>query len=265
MELTDEHLSELREARARLETVPFHVRLADVVGAPIEVVYSRLPRGVRGAVDAATAKTLDHALQWVVAGLRDGEPRPARKRLYKAGVAVTGAVGGFFGLPGAAAELPVTTLAMLRSIAEIAKENGLDVNAARTRLECVTVFTMGGRSPKDDAAESAYLAVRAAQAQLISQASAYLEGVAGGALVAGEAAPALVRLMGEVAKRFGVTVSRALAAKVVPAIGAATGATVNALFLDYYQGVAQGHFTVLRLQRLYGEEAVREAYQALAP
>lgn len=54
-----------------------------------------------------------------------------------------------------------------------------------------------------------------------------------------------------------------MAAKSIPAIGAVLGATVNTLFIDHFQQMAQGHFTVRRLERKYGMEAVRAAYQAI--
>jgi len=45
-------------------------------------------------------------------------------------------------------------------------------------------------------------------------------------------------------------------------IGAASGALINMLFINHYQEMARGHFTVRRLERIYGEKAVRIAYEA---
>ena len=55
-------------------------------------------------------------------------------------------------------------------------------------------------------------------------------------------------------------------ARVVEALsfGAMGGATVNLLFMNHFQRVAHGHFTVRRLERHYGAETVRQRYQALA-
>lgn len=263
--LTEAHLMELRAAKARLETVPFHIQLSNVVGAPIEFVYGKLPLAIQSRIGDVTGTVLNRALLWTAGGLKSGESRPARNGLHKASVAALGAAGGFFGLPGATAEVPATTMMMLRSIAEIARENGEDVGSERTRLECLSVLAMGGRSRADDATESAYFATRAAQAQMISSASNYLESAArsSGKRAAEEAVPVLVRLINEVARRLGVTVSRTVAAKIVPAVGAVTGAAINTLFLDYYQGVAAGHFTLRRLERLYGDTTVRAAYEAM--
>jgi len=44
--------------------------------------------------------------------------------LHKMFVATSGAVGGAFGLPALTVELPVSTITMLRSIADIARSEG---------------------------------------------------------------------------------------------------------------------------------------------
>jgi hypothetical protein len=38
---------------------------------------------------------------------------------------------------------------------------------------------------------------------------------------------------------------------------------VNTVFMDHFQLVAHGHFTVRRLERQYGAEAVQTAYQTI--
>jgi hypothetical protein len=43
-------------------------------------------------------------------------------------------------------------------------------------------------------------------------------------------------------------------------IGAFGGAVVNYAFIDHFQDVARGHFTVRRLERAYGEDEVRRQY-----
>ena len=58
-------------------------------------------------------------------------------------------------------------------------------------------------------------------------------------------------------------VSEQVAAKSVPAIGAVLGAMVNTVFIDHFQQMAHGHFTVRRLERKYGSVAVKAAYQAI--
>jgi hypothetical protein len=76
-------------------------------------------------------------------------------------------------------------------------------------------------------------------------------------------APAAGSLVAEIAARFGVVVGERAAASALPVLGALGGASVNALFMNHFQRVAHGHFTVRRLERLCGVEAVRAYYESL--
>jgi hypothetical protein len=42
------------------------------------------------------------------------------------------------------------------------------------------------------------------------------------------------------------------------------GAAVNYAFIEHFQEVARGHFTVRRLERVYGKSVVRTEYERLA-
>ena len=50
----------------------------------------------------------------------------------------------------------------------------------------------------------------------------------------------------------------------MPLIGAAGGAAVNAIFMRHYQEMADGHFTVRRLERKYGPETVKAEYRRVS-
>ena len=75
--------------------------------------------------------------------------------------------------------------------------------------------------------------------------------------------PALVKLIAKVSKYFGFQVTQKAAAQAIPAIGSAGGALINTMFIDHYQDMARGHFTVRRLERIYGDRKIRAAYDAL--
>lgn len=45
-----------------------------------------------------------------------------------------------------------------------------------------------------------------------------------------------------------------VAAQALPVVGALGGAAVNYAFIEHFQDVARGHFTVRRLERLYGKD-----------
>ncbi len=111
----------------------------------------------------------------------------------------------------------------------------------------------------DNPAESSYFAVRAALAQSMSEATHF---VAEQGFV-GQGAPVLIRLTAEIASRFGLVVSQKIAAQALPVVGALGGAVVNTAFMDHYQDIAHAHFTVRRLERTYGIQAVRSAYEQI--
>ena len=69
--------------------------------------------------------------------------------------------------------------------------------------------------------------------------------------------------MTQIAARFGVVVSQKLAAQAVAELGSVGGAAVNLAFIEHFQEVARGHFTVRRLERTYGVAAVRSEYERL--
>jgi hypothetical protein len=50
-------------------------------------------------------------------------------------------------------------------------------------------------------------------------------------------------------------------AESAPLLGGLTGAAINFAFLDHFQDMATGHFIIRRLERLYGQEAIRKAYE----
>jgi hypothetical protein len=51
-----------------------------------------------------------------------------------------------------------------------------------------------------------------------------------------------------------------LSSDCIDGFGALGGAAVNYAFIDQFQEVARAHFVVRRLERRYGKDAVRAAY-----
>lgn len=262
MAISDEHLQELRTAKVRLETTPFLVKAANAVGQPLERTITALPRQVREAILGATQSSLEKGLDWAVATIGTTGGTHSRPWLHKAVVTASGGVGGAFGLGALAAELPFSTVVMLRSIAAIARENGEDLRDAEARLECLAVLSYGGTTTEDDAAETTYYATRAALTTSLQRAAAHLTTALRGGQ-APRAARVVTAFIGRIAGRFGIVVQEKAVAQAVPVIGALGGATLNNLFIGHFQSVAHGHFTVRRLERLYGEDAVKEAYEII--
>jgi hypothetical protein len=256
--LTGAEAVELRYARTLLENPGFAARMANVLGTPIEVGFKLLPKDFNKALNKAVHMALERGLDAALLTL-GRSPRKASELLHKTVVGASGAIGGVFGVAALAVELPVSTVIMLRSIADIARSEGHDIHDMEVRLNCMEVFALGGRSAKDDAAESAYWAVRGAFAKMIPEAAAALT-KRGASRVS---APAVTRMISSIASRFGVVVSEEMAAKAVPILGAAAGAVVNVLFMDHFQDMARGHFIVKRLEKKYGRGAIESAYNFL--
>lgn len=249
----------LRRAHRQLGHPSLAARLWSMVGTPIGIGVTLLPRHwsawARQAAELAIHKAFDIAPPM----LRRESGRSAREGLYKGLAAGSGALGGLFGLPGLIVELPVTTSIMLRSIAEIACLQGEDTRDPETRLACVQVFALGGRSETDDAAETGYYGARLALAGHIGAAVADIARHG----LAAEGSPALAHLIRAIAARFGSEVSRRFAVQLLPLVSAAGGAAVNTVFMQHFQDMARGHFTVRRLERKYGERLVRVHYEML--
>ena len=257
--MTPDELVDLAEAVRLLESCGFAARLTSIFGAQIEAIGRALPAAARSAVAGVTENALRAALR-VAIGSLDSRPRGrASNGLHKAAAAASGAIGGAFGVAALAVELPISTTILLRSIAEIAREEGEDLARPEASLACFEVFALGGHSKEDAAIEGGYLAVRAALARSVSESARFIlqQGLAG------ETAPAVVRLISQVAARFGVSVSQKLAAQAVPVLGAIGGAAVNAAFADHFQTMARGHFIVRRLERAHGADAVGFEYRRL--
>lgn len=249
----EQDLADLRWAHEYLEHPSFAARLNHALGIPMEHAMGMLPGSWREAVQSAVEHSLRRIMDMAVRSLPP-DTGDSRNRMHKLLAGGSGALGGFFGPAGLAAELPVTTAVMLRSIADVARCQGENLESLEARLACVEVFALGGRSPEDDAAEAGYYGLRIALSMHLSN---LLK--SGG----GMGIPYAGQFLRTVAARYGVVVSNKAAAQVVPVAGAVTGAALNVLFLDHFQDVARGHFVVRRLERKYGREEVRSRYESL--
>ena len=76
-----------------------------------------------------------------------------------------------------------------------------------------------------------------------------------------EGAPIAIRMMANLASRFGIFVTDKMAAEMVPILGGLGGAAINLLFIRHFQATARGHFTVRRLERKYGGELIKKEYE----
>ena len=253
-------LESLEIAVGALESPTWAMRIVNLIGMPIEAATKLLPAKASAVVSRATTMAVRKALVAAVSTMGKKHGGAPSKWLHRAAVVGSGGVGGFFGLPGLAVELPISTVIMLRAIADIARSEGENVGSVEGQLACVQVFALGGTGPAENASETAYYAVRLALARTLTEAAEYITAKG----VAEEGAPVVVRLIARIAARFDLVVSEKLAAQAVPVVGAASGAAINLLFVNSFQKTASGHFVVRRLERKYGLDVVKSAYEAIA-
>jgi hypothetical protein len=251
---------ELMLAIDQLERESFIARLAQVTGTPVDVAIKYLPKSVNQRLHETIKKVIVKCLDVAVNSLDiDADLGPPPPWIGKVLTGISGGIGGFFGIPALPLELPLTTALMLRSIAEIARDEGEDARSLDTRLACLEVFALGGGGPTGkNELNLQYYAVRSLLTKLTRDLSRYM--MERGTFNA--SSPIVGRLVGEIASRFGFAVSNRAAASLVPVIGAIGGAAVNVIFTDHFQRVARGHFIVRRLEREHGAALIRRHYAA---
>ena len=258
----DADRADLRRAARLLEESNLVLRLTSVLGRVVERVALPgarfLPEPARAAIRDALEQALGLSFDVAASSVarRTGLPwldRALRSRWVNMATAMaSGAGGGLAGLPGVIAELPFTTTVLMRAIAQTAGEEGEDLASEEAKLECLQVFALGSPASHDDEADLGYYSVRLGFAQALG-------GLAGRTL--NQVLPGAV---GVAAARFGVPVAWKVAAEAVPMIGAASGALINGVFVDHFQGKARGHFIIRRLERRYGAAAVQRAFEQRA-
>ena len=232
--LTDPVKAEIAAlARRQKDANGLLMRAINFVGGQVEDGLKLLPAGARREIDGIARTALRQSFD-VAAKSRGGiGSRVASDRAHKLIGTVSGALGGFGGLPTAIAEIPVATTVIFRAVHHVAISYGEAPEAEETRLQCLAVFGAGGPGEGDDGVDTAFIGARL--------------GITGAAVNS---------LIARVAPRFATILSQKLASQAVPVLGAAAGAGTNYAFLDYYVEMAHVHFGLRRLAREHGEEAV---------
>jgi len=252
--------AELERAVHALEHQSFAVRLAELTGQPVSRMFSAMPkfatRRINRVVENAILKSLEVAISSMEGEVLDEQPSRWVPRVI---AGVTGGLGGLFGAFSLPVELPLTTMVILRSIAEIAQSRGEDLTQLPCRLACLEVFALGAGGPRETNILS-YYATRAILSGLTRDV-AHLIAAQGTAEVTTTLA---VRVAATISSRFGPAVAERLAATAVPIAGLVSGATVNMLFMEHYQRLAHGHFTIRRLERQYGAAEIETLYRRMA-
>jgi hypothetical protein len=261
-----QHFDALAAAAATLENPNLAARIADYAGAPLNRVLALLPKAADKGLAKATEAAMLRCLRTAIRTLDDKEERRPKPWLSSMAAGVTGGVSGLVGIAALPIELPVTTTLMLRSVAAIARHKGEDLSRPEPRLACVQVFGLGARSTAGPApggpgagsrGDMGYFAARTVLSRLSGGAIA--EMVQRGAVQV--SSPMAGSLMSELVSRFSLVVSDRIAASAVPVVGAVGGATLNVIFMNHFQRIAEAHFTVRSLERRYGFDTVHRHYR----
>ncbi len=209
------------------------------VGGQVEDGLKMLPPGAKTRIDEVVRLALRQSYD-LASKSRSGRGQDfGSDRIHKMMGALSGAVGGFGGLPTAIAELPFATTVIFRAVHHVAVAYGEDPVAPQPRLDWLAVFGAGGPGGADDGVDTAFIGARLS--------------------ISGAAVNALIS---RVAPKFAAILSQKLATQAVPVLGAAAGAGTNYAFIDYYVSMAHVHFGLRKLARTYGETAVTDAFHA---
>ena len=172
--LSREDFADLAQAVRLLEGDRFASRLTRLLGGQVRAIGRALPSSARKAIALATETALKAALRVAVRSLNATAQGKASNRWHMAAASAAGAVGGAFGMAATAVEILVSTTILLRSIADIAREQGEDLKTPEAALACLEVFALGGERPTEAGRESGYFAVRAGLAQSVSESARFL-------------------------------------------------------------------------------------------
>lgn len=261
--LSPDELQALEKAVQLLERPSLAIKLADIAGQPVNRLLSIIPRAAHRRLTKPLERVILRCLEIAIGSMEDpveaGDPAAPPDWMPRVMAGMAGAVAGFFGAVTLPLELPLTTTLMLREIAEIARRHGEDVRAIDTGLACLEVFALSGPQ-NQNRADIGYYATRAVTAKLAADVAALA--VRQGSVDA--ASPAAIRLVGEIASRFGFALSERVVASAVPVLGAVGGAAVNVVFMRHFQSLAEGHFSIRRLERAHGDAVIRAHYRAIA-
>lgn len=267
-----------------LEHPSLIMKIANYLGKPVEKAAHLLPAKMKARIFLATQKTLLNGLKVVCRTIPTKRERVfpdagtkefavaaadtlATRRWHTSVTFGSGALGGFFGMASLPVELPITTAVILRSIASIASEFGLDIQDPEVQLECLYVLSLGStKTAEDDALDSAYWASRLGFSQILREAAKSFAGRSVHEVIKEMEkglAPVLAKLLAKIGARFEIAVTEKAAAELLPIVGAAGGGLINAAFTNYFSQAARCHFGLRALENTYGQAKLKEVYDSM--
>ena len=258
MTLSDEEKLTLAQAANTLENPSFTSNLTKTIGSTVETAMGILPNQLSNSLTEITRTALEKSLNGALFTLKPAKQRKPLNKTHQLLTGISGGVGGAFGIAALTIELPVSTTLMLRSIAEIARSCGEDINSAETKMACLEVFALSDTAKKHGS-ETGYYAVRSLLAKSLSDAATHITTQGLGQ----QGSPALVKFINKIAARFSIPISEKIAAQSIPAIGAIGGASINLMFMRYFQEIARAHFAIRQLEKKHNPALVKKTYEKI--
>ncbi len=250
MSLSTEHLSQLTGAKTLLENGGLPAKIGGLFGISVGNTNELLPPDWSAHGTAIAHDTVMLALRGMLMTLGIGDDIFPPLARFAAAMRAQDRVAG---LPGLALELPVSTMLLCRSIADIAQANGEQADSLRTRLACLESLALGDASADHGAG---YFVARDALAAPTERAAEYLSNT----FMVDDASPELDGYVGAVAARFRRQIETHVATEAALDIGAHYTSAVKLLLIDHFLDIARGHFVVRRLERVYGMHEVRTTF-----
>lgn len=258
--MTSEEKILLSIAKDNLEHPNIFIKITDYIGMPIEYAVEKLPRAAREKIGDVVQEALRSAYKAAKLTILEGSPSRWQTYLNRASVTLSGGIGGAFGIPGAVVDIPISTTIFFREMSQNAVLQDFDLRDPNVCLEVMSCFALGGRSNSNDAAESGYYAIRSALAKAVSEAAGYMASKIASDLADDVGKPVIIQLIEKIAARFSIIVTDEMAAKSVPVIGALGGIAINNLFISHFSNVSDAHFFILKMEKKYGREVIKESY-----
>ncbi len=255
MRLTANDLRILQQAAHILENPSFSSKLTKSVGGAVEKTIAILPTQVSLSLNDITRTALEKSLEGALFTLSERKSSRPFNKTHQFFAGLSGALGGFFGLTAITAELPLSTTIMLRSIAEIARYHGENISHPKTKMACLEVFALSDSAKHGS--ETGYYAIRSILAKSLSEAASQLVSPS----LSKKSSSFIHKAIQQIATRFSLPVSEKIVAQSLPIFGAVGGASINLLFIRYFQDLAHAHFAIRYLERRYTPELIKLNYQ----
>ena len=269
--ITPEDLNTLKQAKYDMQNVSWAIRNVNKIGNTVETGIKHVPEKVLIKIQGITQNVLLKIIKANLLTIQKNKTfKKPSKNTYKGIVTGTGALSGFFGATTGfgtaifASEVTLTTKFLMRTIMDIARSEGEDIYTLDGQMACLEVFALGGDSTADDGMEMSYYTTRIALNSALKNVSATgvkagIDSLIKGASTAGSGV--MGSFISKIASRLSLLISEKFLAQALPIVGAIGGGSLNYVFVTHFQKMATAHFTVRQLERKYGDEVVKLAYQ----